>query len=114
MFEKQDFEYKLFHKITGGRIQYLRVLDKDNLEAIKQVVLRGMKMGFYQGINIASATCEDCGHVTNGIAERCEICGSESLTVISRACGYLSFFKHTGDTRFNAAKVAEINDRKSM
>lgn len=114
MFEKQDFEYKLFHKITGGRIQYVRVLNKDNLEAIKQVILRGMKMGFYQGINIASATCEDCGHVTNGIAERCEICGSENLTIISRACGYLSFFKHTGDTRFNAAKVAEINDRKSM
>lgn len=41
MFDKQDLEYKLFHKITGGRIQYVRVLDKDNIDAIKAVVLRG-------------------------------------------------------------------------
>lgn len=114
MFDKQDLEYKLFHKITGGRIQYVRVLDKDNIDAIKAVVLRGMDLGFYQGINIASATCEDCGHVTNGLVGACEICGSENLTIISRACGYLSFYKQGGDTRFNSAKVDEIADRVSM
>ena len=114
MFDKQDLEYKLFHKITGGRIQYVRVLDKDNIDAIKAVVLRGMDFGFYQGINIASATCEDCGHVTNGLVGACEICGSENLTIISRACGYLSFYKQGGDTRFNSAKVDEIADRVSM
>lgn len=114
MFEKQDKEYKLFHKITGGRIQYVRVLDRENIDAIRSVVLRGMKMGFYQGINIASATCEDCGHITNGLVDKCEICNSENLTIISRACGYLSFYKQGGDTRFNSAKVAEIEDRVSM
>jgi len=114
MFEKQDAEYELFHKINGGHIQYVRVLNKDNLEAIKQVVLRGMKMGFYQGVNIASATCEDCGHVTNGLAEKCEVCNSSNLTIISRACGYLSFYKQGGDTRFGDAKIAEIRERKSM
>lgn len=114
MFDKQDAEYELFHKITGGRIQYVRVLNKDNLDAIKAVVLRGMKMGFYQGINIASATCEDCGHVTNGLVDECGVCKSKNLTIISRACGYLSFYKQGGDTRFNQAKMDEINDRKSM
>ena len=114
MFDKQDNEYELFHKINGGHIQYVRILNKDNLEAIKAVVLRGMEMGFYQGVNIASATCEDCSHITNGLAEKCEICGSENLTIISRACGYLSFYKQGGDTRFNDAKIAEIRDRISM
>ena len=114
MFEKQDAEYELFHKINGGHIQYVRILNKDNLDAIKQVVLRGMKMGFYQGVNIASATCEDCGYVTNGLADKCGCCGSENLTIISRACGYLSFYKQGGDTRFNDAKIAEIKDRVSM
>lgn len=114
MFDKQDAEYELFHKINGGHIQYVRVLNKDNLDAIKQVVLRGMKMGFYQGINIASATCEDCGYVTNGLVEECAVCNSSNLTIISRACGYLSFYKQGGDTRFGKAKIDEIKDRISM
>ena len=114
MFDKQDAEYELFHKINGGHIQYVRVLNKDNLNAIKQVVLRGMKLGFYQGINIASATCEDCGYVTNGLVEECAVCGSGNLTIISRACGYLSFYKQGGDTRFGKAKIDEIKDRISM
>ena len=114
MFDKQDCEYELFHKITGGHIQYVRVENRKNLEAIKQVVLRGMRMGLYQGINIASATCEDCGYISDGLAETCESCGSDNLTIIARACGYLSFYKRGGDTRFNDAKVAEIKDRVSM
>lgn len=114
MFEKQDGEYKLFHKINGGHIQYVRIEDKNNVAGIRSIVLRGMKMGFYQGINFDLNTCEDCGFQHGKLTECCPVCGSENITVISRTCGYLSYEKQEGTTRFNAAKLAEIHDRKSM
>lgn len=60
-FEKQDAEYKMFHMCNGGHIQYVRVTNPENLQALKALILRGMEKGFYQGINFDSAYCEDCG-----------------------------------------------------
>lgn len=114
MFEKQDAEYELFHKINGGHIQYVRIEDKNNIEAIKQIVLRGMDMGFYQGVNFDLTTCEDCGHSSGKLHDECPICKSHNLTTISRVCGYLGYMKQEGSTRFNDAKVFEVRDRKSM
>lgn len=114
MFEKQDAEYELFHKINGGHIQYVRIEDKNNIEAIKQIVLRGMDMGFYQGVNFDLTTCEDCGHVTGKLHNECPVCNSKNLTTISRVCGYLGYMRQEGSTRFNDAKVSEVIDRKSM
>lgn len=113
-FEKQDMEYELFHKGKGGRIQYCRFDTVDNFEAIKAVVLRGMKMGFYQGINMDLVICEDCGHRPNEDVEECPECGSHKIMAIARACGYCSYRKVGGDTRFNDAKLAEMADRVSM
>lgn len=114
-FEKQDLEYQLFHKINGGHIQYCRIDNRENTEAIKAIVLRGMQKGFYQGINFDLITCEDCGsHPVDVNTETCPHCGSDNITIIERTCGYLSFFKSKGENRFNQSKVAEIKDRKSM
>lgn len=113
-FEKQDMEYELFHKINGGHIQYCRVDDRTNLPAIKAIVQRGMDMGFYQGINFDLVTCEECGYHPKTVVDLCPGCGSDDVTVIARTCGYISYFKQKGDTRFNQSKYAEIQDRKSM
>lgn len=86
-FEKQDAEYKMFHMCNGGHIQYVRVTNPENLQALKALILRGMDKGFYQGINFDSAYCENCGEHSTNVMNKCPHCGSTNLSVISRVCG---------------------------
>lgn len=113
-FEKQDKEFKLFHKINGGHIQYVRVDNPENLKALESMIRRGMYMGFYQGVNFDAAYCEDCGKHSTNVGSTCPHCGSHNLSVISRVCGYLGYSNVNGHSRMNDAKMAEIKDRKSM
>ena len=59
------------------------------------------------------AYCDDCGHEELEM-DVCPKCGSRNLTKIDRMNGYLSYSRVKGDTRLNAAKMAEIAERKSM
>ena len=113
-FEKQDKEYELFHKCNGGHIQYVRLDNPDNVNAVKALIERGMAMGFYQGVNFDAAYCEDCGRHSTNVGSTCPHCGSHNLSIISRVCGYLGYSNVNGKTRMNDAKMAEIKDRKSM
>ncbi|PSV00972.1 anaerobic ribonucleoside-triphosphate reductase [Photobacterium kishitanii] len=113
-FEKQDLEHSFFHKCLGGHIQYVRLTNTSNLEAIKAIILRGMDMGFYQGVNFDLVICESCGHRPKTDVELCPCCGSHKIMIISRVCGYIGYLKSGGETRFNDSKVAEVLDRKSM
>lgn len=113
-FEKQDYEHDMFHMINGGHIQYVRIDNPENIEAIKAVVERGMNYGFYQGVNFDSAYCNHCGGHSYNVMSTCPYCGSHNLTVISRVCGYLGYSNVNGKTRMNDGKMAEIRDRKSM
>ena len=72
-----------------------------------------MKKGFYEGVNLSLCYCEDCGHEELDM-DICPVCGSKTITKIDRMNGYLGFTRVHGDTRYNAAKNAEIKDRKSM
>lgn len=112
--EKQDKEYELFHKCNGGHIQYVRVDNPSNIDAVKALIQRGMSMGFYQGVNFDAAYCEDCGTHSTNVGNTCPHCGSHNLSVISRVCGYLGYSNVNGKTRMNDAKMAEIADRVSM
>lgn len=114
-FEKQDQEFELFHKINGGHIQYTRV-DTTKPNIVKGIVLRGMSMGFYSGINANKSFCEDCGWSPEKDVdvECCENCGSKNILEINRVSGYLGFSKQKQHTRFNDAKLAELKDRYSM
>lgn len=113
-FEKQDKEFRLFHMIGGGHIQYVRIDKPRNLKAITNLILRGMDMGFYQGVNFDAAYCEDCGRRSFNVGNTCPNCGSHNLSVISRVCGYLGYSNIHGKSRMNDAKMDEIRDRKSM
>lgn len=113
-FEKQDKEYELFHKCNGGHIQYVRLDNPNNFNAVKTLIERGMSMGFYQGINFDAAYCEDCGSHSTNVGNTCPHCGSHNLSIISRVCGYLGYSNVNGKSRMNDAKMAEIKDRKSM
>lgn len=112
--EKQDTEYEAFHKVAGGHIQYVRLDNPSNIEAVKAIIERGMSLGFYQGVNFDACYCSDCGNsFTNG-GITCPKCGSHNITTISRVCGYLGYSNINGKSRMNDSKLAEIKDRKSM
>ena len=111
--EKQDLEYRFWELSNGGKIQYVKYPISYNKEAIRTLVRRAMKMGFYEGVNLSLAYCDDCGHEELEM-DVCPVCGSRNLTKIDRMNGYLSYSRVKGDTRLNEAKMAEIAERKSM
>ena len=84
-----------------------------NRNAVKTLVCRAMELGYYEGVNLSLAYCDDCGHEELEM-DVCPVCGSTNLTKIDRMNGYLSYSRVHGDTRLNAAKMAEIAERKSM
>jgi ribonucleoside-triphosphate reductase len=111
--EKQDKEYELFHKLNGGHIQYVRYNCNYNKDAIRTLVLRAMKMGFYEGVNFQASHCEECG--TDFIdGDVCPKCGSTHISTMDRVCGYLGYTRTNGTTRMNKCKLDEIKDRVSM
>jgi len=98
---------------NGGKIQYCRYPLNYNKEAMRTLIERAMEMGFYEGVNLSLAYCEDCGYEQLEMDE-CPKCKSQNITKIDRMNGYLGFTKVHGDTRYNDSKVAEIKDRVSM
>ena len=111
--EKQNSEYRFWELCNGGKIQYVKYPIDYNLEAVKTLIHRAMEMGFYEGVNLSLAYCDDCGHQELEM-DVCPKCGSTNLTKIDRMNGYLSYSRVHGDTRLNDAKMAEIAERKSM
>ena len=111
--QKQDLEKRFWELSNGGKIQYVKYPISYNREAIKTLVRRAMNMGFYEGVNLSLAYCDDCGYEELEM-DVCPKCGSKNLTKIERMNGYLSYSRVKGDTRLNNAKMAEIAERKSM
>ena len=111
--EKQDYEKRFWDLFNGGKIQYVKYPVDYNLVAIKTLIRRAMKMGFYEGVNLSLSYCDDCGHEELSM-DVCPVCGSRNLTKIDRMNGYLSYSRTHGDTRLNDAKMIEISERRSM
>ena len=111
--QKQDLEGRFWDLMNGGKIQYVRYPVNYNIEAVRTLVRRAMKLGYYEGVNLSLAYCDDCGHQELEM-DVCPVCGSTNLTKIDRMNGYLAYSRVHGDTRLNAAKMAEISERKSM
>jgi len=111
--EKQDKEARFWDYFNGGKIQYCKYPINYNKEAMITLIRRAMDLGFYEGVNLSLAYCEDCGHEELGMDE-CPICHSRNLTKIERMNGYLGYSRVKGHSRFNEAKMEEFNDRISM
>jgi len=111
--QKQDLEKRFWDLMNGGKIQYVKYPIDYNVEAVKTLVRRAMDMGFYEGVNLSLAYCDDCGHQELEM-DVCPKCGSSNLTKIDRMNGYLSYSRVKGESRLNDAKMAEIKDRRSM
>ncbi len=111
--EKQNREERFWNLFNGGKIQYVRYPVDYNKGAVETLVHRAMDKGFYEGVNLSLAYCDDCEYQQLEM-DVCPKCGSSNLTKIDRMNGYLSYSRVKGDTRLNSAKMAEIEDRKSM
>ena len=108
--EKVEFEAP-FHRIaTGGRISYAEFPNGVSFDVLKDCVDHAMRHGLYYGVNIVSSSCNHCAHQSDFL-DICPKCGSEDVTTVTRVCGYLSYSKVKGDTRYNPGKKAEILDR---
>ncbi|WP_242974647.1 anaerobic ribonucleoside-triphosphate reductase [Lacrimispora amygdalina] len=124
--QKQDDEKRFWNLSNGGKIQYCKYPIQYNLGAIKTLVRRAMKIGFYEGVNLSLSYCNHCGHEELNMTI-CSHCGSKNITMIDRMNGYLGFtrvgtidgdFDFDSDpektSRFNKSKVAELGMRVSM
>ena len=111
--EKQDLEDRFWELFKGGRIQYVRYNLSYNTKAMITYVERAMDKGFYEGVNLSLAYCNNCGHEELDM-DTCPKCGSSDLTKIDRMNGYLSYSRVHGDTMLGNAKMVEISERKSM
>ena len=111
--QKQNLENRFWNLFNGGKIQYVKYPISYNKPAIETLIRRAMKLGFYEGVNLSLAYCDDCGHQELSM-DVCPKCGSRNLTKIDRMNGYLSYSRVNGDTRLNDAKMEELKDRVSM
>lgn len=107
--KKMLLEKPMFDISTGGRIQYCEYPFGVDKKTLRQHIDLAMSLGLYHGVNIESATCQECGE--RGEFHHCPTCGSDEVTSVNRCCGYLSFDKVKGKTRYNEGKRAEIRDR---
>ena len=96
--QKQDLEGRFWELCNGGKIQYVRYPIDYNIDAIKSLIRRAMDLGYYEGVNLSLAYCDDCGHQELEM-DVCPVCGSRNLTKIDRMNGYLSYSRVHGDTR---------------
>ena len=111
--EKQNLEKRFWDLCSGGKIQYVRYNMNYNTKAMITYIERAMELGFYEGVNLSLAYCNDCGHEELEM-DTCSECGSVNLTKIDRMNGYLSYSRVHGDTMLSNHKMAEIKERKSM
>lgn len=108
--QKMSLEKPMFDISQGGRIVYCEYPYNIDSKGLKQCVNYAMDLGLYNGVNIDSSTCNDCGY-QGEILANCPECNSYNITSVNRCCGYLSYNRVKGDTRYNNAKVDEIKDR---
>ena len=85
--EKQDLEGRFWELCNGGKIQYVRYPIGYNKEAIRTLIRRAMDLGYYEGVNLSLAYCDDCGHEELEMYV-CPVCGS---TVDRTASIYIDF-----------------------
>lgn len=111
--QKQDTEKRFWDMMNGGKIQYVKYPISYNTKAVETLIKRAMKMGFYEGVNLALSYCDDCGHQELDM-DVCPKCGSRNLTKIDRMNGYLAYSRVKGDSRLADHKMEEIKDRVSM
>ena len=103
--------------VKKGEVKFVpERFDKTNYHWMENIKDWCISRQLWWGHRIPAWYCDDCGEVvvSKDAPTVCPKCGSRNLTKFDRMNGYLSYSRVKGDTRLNAAKMAEIKDRKSM
>lgn len=82
--EKQNLENRFWNLFNGGKIQYVRYPINYNREAVVTLVRRAMDLGYYEGVNLSLAYCDDCGHSLQDMTSFQHLILHYSLAIQSR------------------------------
>jgi len=107
--ERIKIEHVFFPIVDGGNIMHIFLgegyPDPRGIKSLALKIARNTQTGYY-AFTKDMTVCMDCSHVTMGLKEECEKCGSEKLDYISRITGYLQSV-----SGWNEGKKQELLDR---
>jgi ribonucleoside-triphosphate reductase len=107
--ERINLEHIFFPIVDGGNIMHIFLgegyPDPRGVKNLAMQIAMNTQTGYY-AFTKDMTVCLDCSHVTMGLREACEKCGSKNLDYISRITGYLQAV-----SGWNEGKKQELLDR---
>ncbi len=107
--ERINIEHIFFPIVDGGDIMHIFLgegyPDPRGVKSLALKIAENTQTGYY-AFTKDMTVCTDCAHVTMGLREECEKCGSTNLDYISRITGYLQAV-----SGWNEGKKQELMDR---
>jgi ribonucleoside-triphosphate reductase len=107
--ERIKIEHIFFPIVDGGNIMHIFLgegyPDPHGIKSLALKIAKKTQTGYY-AFTKDMTVCMDCSHVTMGLIEECEKCGSKNLDYISRITGYLQAV-----SGWNEGKKQELIDR---
>jgi anaerobic ribonucleoside-triphosphate reductase len=107
--ERINIEHIFFPIVDGGDIMHIFLgegyPDPQGVKSLALKIAKKTQTGYY-AFTKDMTVCTDCSHVTMGLMEECEKCGSKNLDYISRITGYLQAV-----SGWNEGKKQELLDR---
>ncbi|MEA2075509.1 MAG: anaerobic ribonucleoside-triphosphate reductase [Euryarchaeota archaeon] len=107
--ERINIEHIFFPIVDGGDIMHIFLgegyPDPRGVKSLALKIAENTQTGYY-AFTKDMTVCTDCAHVTMGLMEECEKCGSTNLDYISRITGYLQAV-----SGWNEGKKQELMDR---
>ncbi len=107
--ERINIEHIFFPIVDGGNIMHIFLgegyPDPRGVKSLAMRIAQKTQTGYF-AFTKDMTVCTDCSHVTMGLMDECEKCGSKSLDYISRITGYLQAV-----SGWNEGKRQELLDR---
>ncbi|MDI6811147.1 MAG: anaerobic ribonucleoside-triphosphate reductase [archaeon] len=107
--ERINIEHIFFPIVDGGNIMHIFLgegyPDPQGIKSLVLKIAKNTQTGYY-AFTKDMTVCMDCSHVSMGLIEECEKCGSKNLDYISRITGYLQAV-----SGWNEGKKQELLDR---
>ena len=93
--------------LDGGAANHVNLAEHLTKEQYRRILDYAIKTGCsYFTFNIPNTVCNDCGHISKHMLDRCPACGSENLDYATRVIGYLKRI-----SRFSEARQREAAKR---
>ena len=98
---------RLTRYLDGGSALHANLSEHLTKEQYATLLLDAVKTGCsYFTFNIPNTICNNCGHISKHMRNKCEVCGSEDVDYITRIIGYLKRI-----SKFSEARQKEAEKR---